>query len=410
MHKSIAVRMSALLITSAALLAACGSPSDDESGASAPVREKGRPTPRLVVSYDGGVRVLDGKTLETVADLPHEGFLRLNSAQDSRHVFVTADDGFDVLDTGTWRETHGDHSHYKVTEPSFTDIDLAGDEPGHVVPHDGRISLFFDGSGEAKTFDPADLAEGEVTTSDYRSPQAHHGVAVSRADGSLVVTHGDEDTRSGVRILDADRRVVASTDDCPGVHGEAAASGGALTFGCENGILVVKGEEITKIPSPDAYGRIGNQQGAPDSPIVLGDYKTRPAEDLGDDEIERPTRFSLTDTETESLRVVDLPAAYSFRSLARGQDGEAVILGTDGALYVFDPVTGRQMARHQVIGEWVEPVEWQDPMPSLTILGGTAYISDPGSKTMTAVDLATGEQTARTAIDVGVVETAAVTG
>lgn len=38
-------------------------------------------------------------------------------------------------------------------------------------------------------------------------------------NGELVVTLGDEETRSGIQILDADHN-----EECPGAHGESAAS------------------------------------------------------------------------------------------------------------------------------------------------------------------------------------------
>jgi len=409
MQKSLSLRTSAVLVALAATLTACGS-ADDETSSSPSVTERARATPRVVVSYDGGLRVLDGKTLEHVADLQKDGFLRLNPAGDDRHVIVTTDAGFEVLDSGTWREEHGDHAHFKVSEPRFTGARFGGSEPGHAVAHDNRLTLFFDGTGEVKTIDRSALGDTTPDVADYRTPHAHHGVAVSRGDGSLVVTDGDQESRSGIRIVDAEQKESAASADCPGVHGEAAASGGVLTFGCQNGILVVRGNSITKVASPDAYGRIGNQAGSDESPIVLGDYKTRPSDQLADDEIERPRRFSLTDTRTGSLRIVDLPTSYSFRSLARGQDGQAMILGTDGAVYVFDPETGRQTARHQVIDPWTEPVEWQEPMPSIDVVGGTAYVSDPKARTLTALDIYSGKQTARAALDVAVIETAAVSG
>ena len=68
--------------------------------------------------------------------------------------------------------------------------------------------------------------------------------------------------------------------------------------------------------SPDTYGRVGNQAGSASSAVVLGDYKTDP-----DAEHERPTRVALVDTRTAQLRLVDLPASYSSRSLARGEFG-----------------------------------------------------------------------------------------
>jgi hypothetical protein len=352
------------------------------SSAPAPT-EQASASPRLALSYDGGVLVLDARTLEQVADLPVDGFVRLNSAANGRHVLVSQPDGFAVLDMGTWTDGHGDHNHHYTAEPRMTDIRFGGAEPGHVVAHDDRLTLFSDGTGAVDVVDPEDLLAGEdeVWSPTVREP--HHGVAVARADRSIVVSVGNEETRSGIAILDSVGKQIAVNDQCPGVHGEAAAAGGVLTFGCENGILIVRGNQIRKVASPDPYGRIGNQSGSDVSAIVLGDYKTQP-----DAELERPQRFTLTDATTGALRVVPIDASYSFRSLDRGPSGEAVILGTDGALHVFDPVTAERIAHINVIGAWTEPDEWQSPMPNLHVQDGIAYVSDPDARRLAAVDLA----------------------
>src|SRR3954471_11003210 len=331
------------------------------TSASVAPTEQASATPRLALSYDGGVLVLDARTLEHVADIPVDGFVRLNSAANGRHVLVSQSDGFAVLDMGTWSRGHRDHDHHYTSQPVMTSFRFGGAEPGHVVSHDDRVTLFSDGTGAVDVVDPNELLVGndEVWSPTVREP--HHGVAVARAARSIVVSVGNSENRSGIAILDSAGKQIAVNGECPGVHGEAAASGGVLTFGCEDGILIVRGNEIRKVTSPDPYGRIGNQSGSEASAIVLGDYKTQP-----DAEIERPQRFTLTDTTAGTLRVVPIEASYSFRSLDRGPSGEAIILGTDGALHVFDPVTAERVAHIKVIGAWTEPDEWQSPMPNCT--------------------------------------------
>lgn len=51
-------------------------------------------------------------------------------------------------------------------------------------------------------------------------------------------------------------------------------TGDIVVIGCQDGALIYAGGIISKVFSPDAYGRIGNQAGTEASPIVLGDYKT----------------------------------------------------------------------------------------------------------------------------------------
>ncbi|MDJ0029178.1 zinc metallochaperone AztD [Gordonia alkanivorans] len=400
-------RSLALLAASSIALVACGDPEQATPSAesSRGPAEQQSATPRLALSYDGGILVLDAKTLDQVADLPLDGFVRLNSAGNGRHVFVSEADGFRVLDAGTWTKAHGDHGHHYTTEPSLTEMRFGGAEPGHVVVHDSRISLFSDGTGQVDIVEPAELLRGNPVATTFTVPQPHHGVAVFRGDGSVVVTRGDENSRSGVAILDKQRNEIARNDECPGVHGEAAAADGRLTFGCENGILIVDGNDIRKVASPDPYGRIGNQAGDHGSPVVLGDYKSDEDADL-----ERPTRFSLTDTRTGDLRLVDLGTSYSFRSLERGPGGSAVILGTDGALHVFDARSGNRTARIPAIGEWAEPDEWQSPMPNVVVQDRIAYVSEPVSRKIVAIDLESGEKVAESTLPRETVELVAVTG
>lgn len=342
--------------------------------------------PRLVVSYDGGVLVLEGDTLEPAADLPLDGYLRVNPAGDGRHVLVSTEQGFEALDTGLQTEAHGDHAHYYGSEPGLTGLVVPAEHPGHVTVNEGETVLFADGTGEVTRFESDEL-EGAESLDDldvehYPSPEAHHGVAVAIAGGGLLTTLGDSETRTGAVAFDSTGAETARNEQCPGVHGETVAGDGVIVVGCEDGALVYRDGAFTKVQSPDAYGRIGNQAGSPESPIVLGDYKVDP-----DAELERPTRVTLVDTETASLRLVELGTSYSFRSLARGPHGEALVLGTDGAIHVIDPVSGAVTATIPVVAEWTEPLDWQQPRPMLRVDGHRAYVTDPANDAIHLVDL-----------------------
>ncbi len=338
-------------------------------------------TPRLVVSHEQGLQVLDATSLEPVGDVDLPGFNRLNPAGDGRHVVVSTTGAFRILDAGTWAEAHGDHAHHYTADPTLTATSYPATTPGHVVAHGGRTALFDDGTGAIVVQDSAALAGGPDGARTLTTPAAHHGVAVPLGHQQLVVSEGTEDARTGIRVLDGADRVVTASKDCPGVHGEAVAQDEAVVIGCEDGALVYRDGAITKVASPDDYGRIGNQAGSAVSPIVLGDYKTDE-----DAELERPTRVSLIDTRTAKLRLVDLPASYTFRSLGRGAAGEALVLGTDGKLHVLDPATAEITRSIPVLSAWTEPDEWQSPRPTLRVLGDTAYVTDPARRTIHAVD------------------------
>ncbi|MEE6295646.1 zinc metallochaperone AztD [Georgenia wangjunii] len=343
--------------------------------------------PRIVMTYDGGIMTLDTGSGEILDDVELPGYLRVNAAGDGRHVLITTAEGFHAYDGALLAEAHGDHAHYRAGDPRLTDLVLPAEEAGHVVVHAGRTALFADGTGEVQVLDPTELADGEPHVDTWTAPDAaHHGVAVALSDGTLFSSAGDDDGRYGAVVLDADGNEITGSDDCPGLHGEAVAAGEAVVVGCENGPLLLSGGAFSKVPVEDAYARSGNLVGHETSAVVLGDYKTDPEADL-----ERPERIALIDTATGTLRLVDLGASYSFRSLARGPQGEAFVLATDGTLRVINPDTGEELARALIVAPWEEPLEWQQPRPALHVADSIAYVTEPATNQLHAVSLSTGE-------------------
>lgn len=380
-------RRTAVVLTALVVpLAACGVEGVEPEAAtsSAPAAREVAGT-RLAVTYDGGVMVLDRSSLDVVADLPQEGFLRVNPAHDGRHVLVSGAEGFTLLDTGVEVKAHGDHAHYYGSDPVMTNVTYAAPEPGHVVDHSDRVALFADGTGVARVLTADQVATGAEGRT-FTSAAAHHGVAVPLPDDHLLVSLGTEEARFGAQVVDAAGTEVARNEECPGVHGEAAAKGDAVVIGCTDGVLLHSDEGFTKIDSPDAYGRIGNQAGSSESTVVLGDYKVDE-----DAELERPERVSLIDTTKKTLRLVDLGTSYTFRSLARGPEGEALVLGTDGAVHVIDPSSGEVTKKIKAVAPWREPMDWQQARPTIKTEGSLAYVTEPATSTIHVLDLREGE-------------------
>ncbi|MFG2548233.1 zinc metallochaperone AztD [Streptomyces sp. NPDC048594] len=366
----------ALALATAMALTACGgndASSDAEPKKQTKSSEAAAVKNPIVASYDGGLYVLDGETLKLARTIELPGFNRVNPAGDEDHVVISTDSGFRVFDAAA---------------QEFTDAEFKGAKPGHVVRHGGKTVLFTDGTGEVNVFDPADLAGGKQPEGrNYTSAEPHHGVAIELPNGELVTTLGTEEKRTGALVLDKDNKEIARSENCPGVHGEAAAEDEVVGLGCEDGVLLYKNGGFTKVDAPGDYARTGNQAGSDASPILLGDYKTDP-----EAELERPTRISLIDTRTAKMKLVDLGTSYSFRSLARGPHGEALVLGTNGVLHVIDPETGKIERRIDAVGDWTEPLDWQQPRPTLFVRDHTAYVSDPGKRQLHSFDLDSGEK------------------
>ncbi|MGC0144159.1 hypothetical protein [Pseudactinotalea sp. Z1732] len=286
--------------------------------------------------------------------------------------------GFQVLDLGTWAEPHGDHAHYYTSDAVLTETIFPAQAPGHVVVNEGRTTLFDDAGGQVTVFDSGDLRDESRDVRGYTAEDPHHGLALELSDGTLVVSHGDTEARTGIRVLDAADAEIAASDECPGLHGSAVSAAETVVVGCADGALIYADGRIAKATSPDEDGSIGTLSGAPNSAVVLGNYS-------------EPTQVSLIDTASDQVHLVGLPAAYSGTSLARGDDGEALVLGTDGQIHVIDPETREVVAAIPVIEEWSVPEDWQEPRPGLTALDGSVFVTDPGTATIHAVDIPTAE-------------------
>lgn len=383
------------LISAAALgavvtLASCAGGSTAPASTSDGSASDAQAGPRVAVAYEGGILVLDGETLDTVADFESEPFTRLNAAGDDRHVMVTMSEGFQVLDTAAGT----------TDEPELTDTVFEADTPGHVVRHADKTVLYADGTSDTTIFDTPDLASADGLPEVETVPgvEAHHGVSVVLEDGTFLTTVGNADGRNGIVAKDADGTEIASSDQCPGVHGEGTAEDEAVVFGCENGALIYHDGEITKVDAPDQpYGRMGNAYVSETSPIIVGDYKN----DV-DAEGYLLSAVTLIDTEAKTLEVVDLPAGveYTFRDIVRGPDDLAYILSSDGSIHVLDPESGEITDSFPVVEAWEGPAEWQDAHPAIVVAGNVAYVTEPAANSVHAVDLTTGEVLASTELDV----------
>ncbi|GAA2170844.1 zinc metallochaperone AztD [Agrococcus versicolor] len=382
---------SAFAIAAAAglALAACSTGSGEPAASESQSAEAAEASARLALTTDGGVVVLDAETLEPVGDVPIDGFLRVNPAGDGEHVFVTTSQGFEVLATGA---TSGD-------EPSLTGAVFEGDAAGHVVLHDGRTVLFDDATGDYWAFDTDALTDSDALPADmdaYESAAAHHGVAVELADGTLLSTLGDEESRTGVRHLDADGTELARFEECPSVHGEGVAADEHVLFGCQDGVLLFTGGEFQKLDSPDEFGRVGNAYVTDESPIAFVDYRDDP-----DAEGSLLHRVGMVDTAAGTWEILDLPEGveYTWQGVERDHHGDAWLIGTDGALHMLDGETGELARSIPAIDAWEGPAEWQDAHPYLLIDDHTAYVTDPASSRIVAVDLESGEIVAEGELD-----------
>ncbi len=298
---------------------------------------------------------------------------------------VTTTQGFQVLQTGA---TGG--------EPALSDVVFPAVGAGQIVRHEGRTVLFADGTGEITLLDLGDVNTQKLPEREtVASEAAHHGVAIELADGTLLSTLGISESRTGVRVLDSSRTEIARNEQCPSVHGEGTVKDEVAVFGCADGALVYDDREFTKITAPDTYGRIGNAYVSDTSSIMIGDYNCNP-----DSEGCLLSKLAFVDTVAKTMDVIELPAGveYTWRDVARGPNDEVVLLSSDGSLYVYDE-SGEQIAAYPVIAPWEGPLEWQDAHPTLAVAGGIAYVTEPATQQVPAIEVATGDILASVTLD-----------
>ena len=149
---------------------------------------------------------------------------------------------------------------------------------------------------------------------------------------------------------------------------------------------------------PEEYQRSGNQAGSEDSEYVLADYKV--VEPTDDGQPEHPTKVGILNTKDATISTVELGSAYWFRSLGRGEDGEAVVLTDDGRLQVIDPESRQVVRTTDVVGPWTENEDWQKPGPNLRTVGDLAYVTDAAARTLSLVQVSTGDVLSTTQLSI----------
>ena len=381
------------LLTSTALLAACGAPDSSPSAGGAsptgttPSADAGKrtatshPEPRIVVAHPDHVEVMDAEDLSSIAsfDVANTPYVALGP--DNRHVFTLehTDKQVRMVDSGTWTEAHGDHGHSYVTDPSRLELVLKGTSY-HAVSGDKRSVVWNDDQGSISVIDAADLEDGSVTPKTIELNDVHHGVAVPWSDGGYLASFSANDEAAGVVKLDANGKELDRYAGCTHLHGESHVGESAYAFGCSDGIMVVDAKGAHKIAAPVKGTGASQLVGDGSSPVVAGNVS-------GDDP-DLATKLALYDTAKGTAKVVDLGVEFSRLAAS---DGQVVVIGTDGKLHVVDLATAK-VRTIKATEAWTKPKEFLDPRPQLALAGDRAWVTDPMTKQILVIDLTTGKK------------------
>lgn len=149
----------------------------------------------VVVIYDGGVLVFDGKIFEMIGEVLFGGFLCVNSVGDyDGYVFVIVEDGFYVFDSGF----------------VFDVVEFMGEVfevvvVGYVILYVGCMVLFDDGIGEVCVFDMDVIGIGMFFEVDiFIFEVVYYGVVIEFVDGIVLLMIGIVEVCLGVWYLVVD--------------------------------------------------------------------------------------------------------------------------------------------------------------------------------------------------------------
>ncbi|CAN7410693.1 hypothetical protein LJR090_003260 [Bosea sp. LjRoot90] len=356
------------------------------------------------------VRVLDLDTGEVTHsfDLPkaNPGFA---TAQGGRFVVIkTGDDAGTIrfLDTGLTIESHGDHNDVEKGPVKLTDLALTGQKPAHVISGHGQLALFYDGirpwdgqsTAKAVLVAINDLAKDKPALTEWPSPGPQHGIVVPLGEGRWLMSvpnpayvKGDDRSASsrpdGFEILDRAKgswAKLASFNDpakadasCKLYHGHAAADGRHV-FGCAEGegggmlVLSQAGAKFSahKLAYPDER-RISAIKARVGAKFMVANYgKTSPYDGL--------IRVDPTAKSLSASDVLPVPGGQSACQFELSGNGKRLAnLTPDGKLRVYDVAAWKELASFDAVPAFDCQYGARTPTPSLAVVGGSAYVSDP---------------------------------
>jgi len=335
------------------------------------------------------VRVIDFADGKELGRYEVKGYASLTASASGQTVFAaqTEADVIHAIKTGINFSDHGEHQDLEVSEPALLTVTFEGKRPGHVVPHDDHVVLFYDRADKAEIVDEADILDGKVEKRFVDTTKPHHGVAVTMGRYALVsvpnteaATKSDElPPRIGLRIVDEKGHQVGEMATCTDLHGEAT-SARLVAFGCKEGILVARpggldGPKLKMLPYPADFPKAytGTLLGGKAMQFFLGNY--------GDN------KLVLIDADAEQpYKLIELPTRRVDFQLDPAEPRNAYILTEDGDLHVLDVVKGEIVNKAKVTEPYSKDGHWRDPRPRLAVADGQIAVTDPRHSLVRVVD------------------------
>ncbi|GAA5124509.1 lipoprotein [Alloalcanivorax gelatiniphagus] len=369
--------------------ASSGSAAEDDHGETPGAEEVAEPPLHLMtVDGDGGVGLVDlvdGTEVE-VGDVSAPAA----ATTDGRYLFVTTDDGLEVVDSGMWTWDHGDHFHYYRSAP-----DLPGTVTGRGAPRvsTGQLStaggtgVLFPDSGEAVLLDNGALSDGEVREQWRLDVEPHDGLVAPLGGGAVVTVPDASGSVSSVQRYDDEGQVVAGSEErCADARGTITTAVG-LVVGCADGALLWTEQDDEWVAERIAYPR------RLDAPRAA-DFRAREG---------RPTVAALAgdsgiwllDTRERTWQLLDAGAPLQQVVAADDEDGHVVALDRAGRVRVYLAESGEQVAATEPLLTGDGPGAPALEGVRLVVDDQRAYLNDPGGARVLEIDYADGARIAR---------------
>jgi hypothetical protein len=338
----------------------------------------------------------------------------LSSSPDFRYAVIAsrAQDYLGFIDGGLWREDHGAHLHDYEQSPEFSSYELtSGSRPTHLVKHDGKLAVFYDGDAASGTIASVEvLTDNDITSATATLPGISydinmHGVAEPRGEHLLAtIRRDDAQSTSNAKILPDQVGVYHFHDGeyeleqtleltCPDLHG-AAQNHDYVAFGCSDGVLLAHQHDdeyhAEKVINIDAVGdlRIGSIYGHEGSETFIGvasGHGGGPAVIVSIN----PAKAEMEEFEWQ---LADGASAVSYSFSANGE--HFLVLDSLGFLNVLEAHTHDDHIHWELAGQVDITQEDVTTMPegmkfSMTVAqnGQFAYVADPIAQHVVQVHL-----------------------
>lgn len=351
---------------------------------------------RLLISdtATGDIVVLDDNAVRERLSTPPSP-ISLARSEDGHLAFAIRGRNTDV-DHVTMIDTAFDENTGTAARPyvarTWATVSAGGVHDGHLPEVRGKIGLSMEATGKLQLLDPAaisGLGSAEAGTITLGQPGHYTFTAVSSGGRELLHVGS---TAGNTAVIDtASGRTIANDGRCPGLHGGAATTTGAMVlFACSNGILTAPAD-----PSDGSPRLLPYPTGERDGSVYAG----------ATDDAGRDVLWATNGSKTSLDRIVVAGDQVNVTAVALGsrwaprnelatavaaETNRVYVLTYQGYLQVRNATTGALLRERKVmpslrLGE--EETTSEATNPDLAVASDRVYLSVPSTGRVLSISL-----------------------